>query len=40
MEMGQPSKENTAEKIKGESWGHKTREIEHWQRLRRIARTK
>lgn len=40
MEMGQPKKENTAEKIKGESWGHKTREIEAWQRLRKIARTK
>ena len=34
MEMGQPKKENTADKIKGEFWGHKTREVEDWRRLR------
>lgn len=40
MEMGQPSKQNTADKIKGEFWAHKTNEILHWQKLRRVARTK
>ena len=40
MEMGKPSEENTASKIKGETLIHKTRRIEDWRRLRLRCRTK
>jgi len=38
MEMGEPAKENRAEKIKGETWAHRTIELENWQRIRRSLR--
>lgn len=38
MNLGEPSKENRTEKIKGEAWAHRTNEIENWQRIRRSLR--
>lgn len=38
FDLGVPSTNNIAERIKGEFWGHKTPELDNWQRLRRIAR--